>query len=491
MTLSTENILLLGSLMLFISIVASKTSYKWGIPTLVLFLIVGMLAGSDGLGGIYFNDPGTAQFLGIVALTLILFSGGLDTKFEAVKPTFKNGISLSTLGVLLTAVFVGVFAHLVLGFQFKEGMLLGAIVSSTDAAAVFSILRSRSTGLKGDLRPLLEFESGSNDPMAFFLTISFISLVMEPETSLWSMIPRFFIGMSLGAVVGYGSGKLMQYVINRIRLNVVGLYPVLTLSMVFFTFSFTDFIGGNGFLAVYLAGIILGNTSFIHKKSLMRFYDGQAWLMQIVMFLTLGLLVYPSEIPPIMPQGILISLFMIIIARPLAVFISLSRSKIFSVRKKLFISWVGLRGAAPIVFATYPMVANVPYARELFNLVFFISVSSVLIQGTTIHVVAKWLRLNVPEKLKRKFPLDIELRDDSKSELVEIDVVEQSPVVGKAIVELNLPPGVLIVLVHRKDEYLTPRGETILEIGDHLLIMADNKELVGQVHQVFGEFYEA
>ncbi|HNV30385.1 MAG TPA: potassium/proton antiporter, partial [Cyclobacteriaceae bacterium] len=359
MTPSVENILLLGSILLFISIIASKTSFRLGIPTLILFLLVGMLAGSDGPGGIYFNDPKIAQFLGVVALTFILFSGGLDTKWESVKPVVRQGLSLSTVGVLITAILVGVFTSYVLDRSLLEGLLLGAIVSSTDAAAVFSILRSKNVGLKGNLRPTLEFESGSNDPMAYFLTISMIYLVTNPEASALSLIPKFLKGMVIGGICGFLMGRAMIWLVNKIKLDVAGLYPVLVLSLVFFTFSFTDFIGGNGFLAIYISAIILGSNNFIHKKSLIRFYDGMAWLMQIIMFLTLGLLVFPSKLVPILIPGILISVFLILIARPIAVFISLSFAKGLNIRKKLFLSWVGLRGAAPIVFATYPMLAGI------------------------------------------------------------------------------------------------------------------------------------
>src|ERR1041385_3722800 len=322
MVFSSENVLLLGSILLFISIIASKTSFKLGIPTLILFLIVGMLAGSDGPGGIYFDDPATAQFLGVVALNFILFSGGLETKLESIRPIMKDGIALSTLGVLITAMLVGVFAAYVLGFSITEGMLLGAVVSSTDAAAVFSILRSRNVGLKGNLRPLLEFESGSNDPMAYFLTVSLIDLVQHPDASILLLIPKFFIGMIIGGACGYLFGRAMTWVVNKIRLGVDGVYPVLILALVFFTFSFTDRIGGNGFLAVYVSAIILGNSNFIHKKSLIRFYDGQAWLMQIVMFVALGLLVFPSQMVNVIPEGLLITVFLIFVARPVAVFIS-------------------------------------------------------------------------------------------------------------------------------------------------------------------------
>lgn len=484
MSFSSENILLLGSMLLFISIIASKTSFKLGIPTLILFLIVGMLAGSDGPGGIYFDDPETAQFLGVVALNFILFSGGLETKMESVRPVFKDGIALSTIGVLITAALVGVFASYLLGFTLVEGLLLGAVVSSTDAAAVFSILRSRNVGLKGNIRPLLEFESGSNDPMAYFLTVSLIDLVKDPEASIMLLIPKFFIGMVIGGVCGYLLGRAMTWTVNKIKLEVDGLYPVLILALVFFTFSFTDRIGGNGFLAVYVSAIILGNSNFIHKKSLIRFYDGQAWLMQIVMFLALGLLVFPKQLAPVIPQGLLITAFLIFIARPVAVFISLARAQDLNWRKKLFLSWVGLRGAAPIVFATYPMLAGVHYAGMIFNLVFFISAISVLLQGTTLPIMAKWLHVSVPEKLKRKFPLDIELKEDLKSTLVEVDVPANSPSVGKAVVDLRLPKNALIVLIHRNGKYLTATGETIIEGADHLLVLTDQGS-ADWVHQAF------
>jgi cell volume regulation protein A len=486
MTVSSENILLLGSLLLFISIIASKTSFRFGIPTLILFLIVGMLAGSDGPGGIYFNDPETAKLLGVVALTFILFSGGLDTKWESIKPILRNGLALSTIGVLITAVSVGIFSSWLLNMSLLEGLLLGAIVSSTDAAAVFSIIRSKSIGLKGRLRPLLEFESGSNDPMAYFLTLSLIHLIQIQDSTIGDLIPKFFISMALGGVCGYVFGQLMTWIVNHIHLEVEGLYPVLILSLVFFTFSFTDLIGGNAFLAVYISAILLGNSNFIHKKSMMKFYDGQAWLMQIVMFVTLGLLVYPSKIVPSLSEGVLISLFLIFFARPVAVFVSLAFAKGYNVRKKLFISWVGLRGAAPIVFATYPLLAGVKYADTIFHLVFFISASSVLLQGTMLSTVARWLHVAVPEKVRRKFPLDIEIKDGLSNELVELDIVAPSPAIGKAVVDLGLPAGALIVLIHRDGKYLTANGETIVEPNDHLLIMADTQHTVDKVYQSFG-----
>lgn len=486
MSFTPENILLIGSVLLFISIISSKTSLKFGVPILIFFLVIGMMAGSDGPGGIYFNDPETARFLGTVALTFILFSGGLDTKWESIRPIIRNGMALSTIGVLATALSVGLFATYAFGFSFREGMLLGAIVSSTDAAAVFSILRSRNVGLKGNTRPLLELESGSNDPMAYFLTISFIDLVQDPELSMLTLIPRFFIGMGLGVVFGYISGKGTHRLLNRIKLDFEGLYPVLVLAIVFFTYSFTEWLQGNGFLAIYVAGLVLANSKFIHKKSLIRFYDGQAWLMQIVMFLTLGLLVFPSQILPIMDEGILISAFLILIGRPFAVMISLAFAKDMNFRKKLFISWVGLRGAVPIIFATYPLLAGLDDDHTLFNLVFFISVSSVLIQGTTLPYMARWLRIGVPEKLRRRFPLDVEMKEDIHGELLEVDLPEHSSAVGKPIVDLQIPKTAMIVLIHRDGKYLTPHGDTILLPNDHLLIMAESKSIILEVYDSFG-----
>ncbi len=485
MTLSPENIILISSVLLIASIIANKTSYKLGIPTLIFFLLIGMLAGSEGIGKIYFDDPHTAQLLGVVALNFILFSGGMDTKWESVKPIIWRGVSLSTLGVLITATIVGVFVHLITDFTLLEGLLLGSIVSATDAAAVFSILRSRNVGLKGSLRPTLELESGSNDPLSYILTISFTFLVANGNASIINLLLHFLQEMSIGAIAGYALGKSMAFIINKIKLDTEGLYPVLVMAMIFFTFSFTDVIGGNGFLAVYLSAMVLGNSNFLHKKSLIRFYDGQAWLMQIVMFLTLGLLVFPSRIVPILDIGLLISAVLIFLARPIAVFISLSFFKI-KIREKLFISWVGLRGAVPIVFATYPLIAGIGKADMIFHLVFFISVTSVLIQGTTLPQVAKWLKVVVPKNVKRKTILDHELSDTIKSELVEILLPGNSKAIGKRIVVLPFPKTAMIILLSRNGKYIQPDGSTVLEEGDKLLVLANTKEVVEMVKETLG-----
>jgi cell volume regulation protein A len=400
MNLTIENILLVGSLLLFVSIIVGKTSYKFGVPTLLLFLAIGMLAGSDGIGGIHFDNPQIAQFIGIVALNFILFSGGLDTNWTSVKPILKEGLVLSTLGVLLTALSLGTFVWFVTDFTIYESMLLGSIVSSTDAAAVFSILRSKNLALKTNLRPTLELESGSNDPMAYVLTIAFLTLVINQDQSLASIVPLFLQQMILGGVAGFAFGKLSKFIINKIKLDFEGLYPVLVIALMFITFSATDFVGGNGFLAIYISAVYLGNQDLIHKKTILKMYDGLAWLMQIVLFLTLGLLVFPSQVFPYMGIGLLISLFLIIVARPVSVFLSLVFFKM-KLRRRFYISWVGLRGAVPIVFATYPLLAGIDKANMIFNIVFFISVTSVLIQGTTLSIVAKWLNVALPEKAKK------------------------------------------------------------------------------------------
>jgi cell volume regulation protein A len=477
MAIASENILLVGSVLLLISIIAGKTTDRFGVPTLIFFLVVGILAGSEGVGGIHFDNAQLAQFIGTVALNFILFSGGLDTNWQSIKPVMWQGIVLSTLGVLLTALSVGLFVHYSFNFTLLEGLLLGSIVSSTDAAAVFSILRHKGVGLKGFLRPVLEFESGSNDPMAYFLTISLTTILASKNLSFYELIPIFIKGFAIGGLMGYVMGRLMTWLINNIKLNTDGLYPALILGLALFTYSATDFIGGNGFLAIYIAAVILGNSNFIHKRSMIRYYNGQAWLMQIIMFLTLGLLVFPSRIIPIAWSGLLISAFLMFVARPIGVFVSLAFFKI-NIRSKLFISWVGLRGAVPIIFATYPMIAGLPKADIIFNLVFFISVTSVLFQGTTLSFVARLLHVAVPENLRQRIGEDVDVLDVEKSEMREITIEPGSRVIGKKIVTLGVPKAVHIMTIKRGDKYILPIGSTKLADGDKLMVLAeDNKSM--------------
>lgn len=482
MFIDAGNILLIGSVLLLVSVIAGKTTNKLGVPTLIFFLVVGVLAGSEGIGGIHFDNAGLAQLIGVVALNFILFSGGLDTNWQSIRPVLWRGIALSTIGVFLTAICVGVFMHYVFGFSFPEGLLLGAIVSATDAAAVFSILRNRGVALKGYLRPVLELESGSNDPMAYFLTITLTGIISSGHMNGAELVISFLKEFILGGAIGYVMGRGSVWLINNIKLETEGLYPVLTLGLAFFTYSVTHAIGGNGFLAIYLCAVIMGNSNMVHKRSLIKFYDGQAWLMQIIVFLTLGLLVFPSRIFPLIGMGLLISAFLIFVARPIGVFIALSFFK-SNTRSKLFISWVGLRGSVPIVFATYPLLAGIPKAELIFNLVFFISITSVLLQGTTLAYVAKLLHVTIPPKTKKRRGLDFELTDNIKSAMEEVVVDASSPVIGKRIVELAVPATINILAIKRADVFIAPNGATRLNAGDTLHVLAEDanalKALIG------------
>lgn len=460
------------SLILLVSVLASKISDRFGIPALVLFLALGMLAGSDGPGGVYFDNLSFTQFLGIAALAYILFAGGLETSWSEVRPVLGHGLVLATAGVLLTALIFGAFAHYVLGLSPLEGLLLGSIVSSTDAAAVFSVLRSRSVSLKGQLKPLLELESGSNDPMAALLTIGFVRLLTQPDMSLTALLLLFGLQMPLGALTGYGMGRGIVLLVNRLMLGYEGLYPVLTVSLVLLTYSLTNLIGGNGFLAVYVAGIVLGNSNFLHKRSLLRFHNGIAWLMQIAMFLTLGLLVFPSALVPVIGPGMLAAVWLMLAARPLSVFLCLLPTAL-SLREKIFIAWVGLRGAVPIVLATFPLLAGVPHADFMFNMVFFVVLTSVLVQGTSLPMVARWLHLDAPLVPQRIFPLEYNPVSGLKSELRELTIPADSAAIGKPLVSLSLSAEFLVVLIARGTEYLVPAGGTVLEAGDTLLVLAD------------------
>ena len=474
----------LATFLLF-AILGSKVATKTGVPVLILFLVLGMVAGSDGVGGFYFDNPWLAQSVGVVALAFILFSGGLDTPWAGVRPVLKQGLALSTLGVTLTALCVGWFAAAFLGFTLPEGVLLGAIIASTDAAAVFAVLNSKSVRLTGRLKELLELESGSNDPMAVFLTVGMLQLLSNPGQSPLSLIPMFVLQMGLGALIGIAVGRGSVWAINRLRLEYDGLYPVLSFALVLLTYGATALVGGNGFLAVYLAGLVMAQQDFVHKRSLVQFHDGLAWLMQIVMFVTLGLQVFPSRLPEVALSGLYVALFLIFFARPLSVFLALSPTKL-SVRQKLFVSWVGLRGAAPIVLATFPLLAGAAKADTIFHLVFFIVLTSVLLQGTLIIPMARWLGV-YDATPSRPSPLAYVMRDRTiANDLTEIHVPSSAPAVGKQVVDLHLPPDVLLVLIGRGGDMIVPRGGTVIEPGDTVLVMAPPGSSA-QVRSALGE----
>ncbi len=464
-------------LLVFLSIFASKISEKFGIPALLMFLAVGMLAGADGPGRIYFDNAEVANLVGTFALAYILFSGGMDTNWRDVRPVLWRAVTLATVGVVVTAVLVGLFAWKALGFSLYEGLLLGSIVSSTDAAAVFAVLRSRGVGLKGNLRPLLELESGSNDPMAVFLTTAMIGLISDPSKSWASLLPSLVIGMTTGVLVGAAIGFLAGRLFDAVRLEFEGLYPVLGMSLVLLTYGGAEILRGNGFLAVYTCGIVLGNTDFVNKRTLARFHDGIGWLMQIILFLVLGLLVFPSRLPAIAFPALLVSAFLMFVARPVAVYIGLLRSS-FTMSQRTLIAWTGLRGAVPVVLATIPFTAGYERSDVLFNMVFFIVLTSVLLQGKSLMTVARRLKVDEPLVSRPRYPLEFEKTESGMlNETRETDILPNAAVVGRRISELSLPHGVLILLIRRGKGFVVPRGNTVIEAFDTLMIIANKQEL--------------
>lgn len=465
-------ILLVTGFLVLASILASKLSDRVGVPALLVFLGMGMLAGSDGPGGIHFNDTEAANFVGTIALAFILFSGGLDTNWRIVRPVLRRGVVLSTLGVAITAGLVGLFVWAALGFDIMTSLLIGAIVSSTDAAAVFSVLRGKGVGLKGNLKPLLELESGSNDPMAIFLTLGMTQLITEPDFAWPALIPAFLLNMGVGVLIGLGGGRAAAYVFNRMRLDFEGLYPVLSMSLVLVIFGMTEFLKGNGFLAVYICGIMLNGTDFTYKRYVVKFHDGLAWMMQIGMFIVLGLLVFPSQLPGIAGKALLASLFLMFVARPAAVALGLAGSS-FSWRERMLVSWTGLRGAVPIVLATFPLMAGYEHSMMVFHVVFFTVLTSVLIQGTLLMPVARWLKVDEPLASRPRFSLEIERQGQAQGETREVEILPNMAAVGKTVADLGVPSDVLILLIGRGDGFVVPRGQTTIEPYDTLLMLGD------------------
>lgn len=464
------------SALILLAIVVSKLSFRFGIPTLLLFLILGMLAGSDGIGKIEFVDYSLAQSLGVVALCYILFAGGMETEWKQIKPILREGLFLSTVGVIITALTMSVFSYYFLGLDFIESLLLGSVVSSTDAASVFSLLRTSGIGLRKKVQSILELESGSNDPLAVILTITLIGLTFVSTFNYIEILSFVFFQIVIGSVLGLLFAKVYIEFINRINLEYDGLYTVIFLASGIFIYSTITLLKGNGFLGVYLAGLYLGNHAFIHKKSITRFMDGIGWLMQIVMFLSLGLLVFPSQLKEILIPGLLFSFFLIFIARPLGVFISLA---LFPVtwRERMFISWVGLRGAAPIILATFPLTAGVENSSLIFNLVFFTVLTSLLIQGSSLKFMAKLFHVNEPLVRKTIYPFEFINRENSDAKLEEFIIPFGSPVEGMSIRELQMPEDALITIICRGENYISPSGQTRIEGGDVLLILVNGQNM--------------
>ncbi|CAM2959430.1 potassium/proton antiporter [Helicobacter burdigaliensis] len=384
---------LLGGV-LFLSAYASRISEKIGVPLLLVFLGIGMLLGSEGIGGIEFSNALLAQIVGTIALVFILYSGGLNTHWKEIKPVLRSGILLATLGVLLTTFIMALCIYYMLDFSFLESLLLGAIVSSTDAAAVFMVLRSSKIKLKNNIDYLLELESGSNDPMAIFLTITILQMIVIPnEASILEWIIQFFAQFIVGGILGVVCGYLFPKICSKVKITQAGLYPLLSLAWLLIVFGVSSLLYGNGYLSIYIAGILTNKYAFPHKENIIAFHDSSAWIMQIVVFLVLGLLVFPSELSSVTFQAVVLSAVLILIARPLSVFVSLYKSP-YDIKEKVFISWVGLRGAVPIILATYPYAYHLEVSSMFFNIVFFAVIISVLLQGMSLKFVAKILKIS-------------------------------------------------------------------------------------------------
>lgn len=466
------------AIFLLLGIMASKISTFLKVPTLLLFLVIGMLAGSDGIGGIPFEDYAGANYLGTIALAFILFSGGYDTRWKDIRSVLFPGALLASLGVLLTALFLGMFTAWFLNVSWYWGLLFGAVISSTDAAAVFAIFRSQNFGLKGRLRPLLEFESGSNDPMAAFLTLFFIELIRNPEASWWIIFPVFFAKMSIGIALGALVARAMVWLFDHLSLEYEGLYYVLGIAVVFLTYSLTQLFWGNGFMAVYVCGLVMGNSQFVYKHGLARFNDGLAWLMQVTIFLVLGLLVSPVNLYHIALEGFVIAMVLMFVVRPLIVWICMCRSS-FSTKELAVVAWGGFRGAAPIVLATFPAIAgfenpsDIQHAMRLFDIVFFVVVTSIFIQGKSLMPLARRLKLNKTDKLRLRSPLEFEVTGHSNDQMYEFEIGPLSAIIGKTLAQLKLPKGTLILLIRRKNGFVVPNGRTVIEQDDDLLVFFD------------------
>ena len=481
MLFSVENMLLIGSVLLIISIVVGKTGYRFGVPALLLFLLVGMFFGSDGLG-LQFNNTHQAQAIGMVALSVILFSGGMDTKIADIKPIMSAGVVLSTAGVLLTALFTGLFIWIISGMSFTNisfplttSLLLAATMSSTDSASVFAILRSQKMNLKHNLRPMLELESGSNDPMAYMLTIVLIQIILSGSMNAGEIAGNLAVQFLVGGAGGYILGKLTVLFLNKINIDNQSLYAILLLGCVFFTFTITDRLHGNGYLAVYIAGMVVGNKKIVYRKEIATFMDGMSWLFQIIMFLTLGLLVNPHEMLNVALVAILVGVFLILIGRPLSVFLCLLPFRKINFKSKLFVSWVGLRGAVPIIFATYPVVAGVEGSNSIFNIVFFITIVSLVVQGTSISFFARLLHLSAPlPQTGNEF--GVELPEEIDSSLSDMTVTPEMIEQADTLKEMNLPQGTLVMIVKRGNEFLIPNGSLKLHVGDKLLLISEKEK---------------
>lgn len=461
--------LLIAGLLLLIGIASSKVSAHVGMPVLVLFLVVGMLAGSEGLGGIAFEDYEQGNWIASIALALILFDGGLRTPMKSVRVAWRPALALSTVGVLITATLTGLAAAWLLGIPLLYGALLGGIVGSTDAAAVFSVLRTSKLKLPDRLSSTLEIESGSNDPMAIFLTVGLIYLLTGEGASFASVGLLFVLQFGMGTAVGLAVAYAGSWLVNRIELDAAGLYPILVSAIGMIAFGSANAVGGSGFLAVYLAGIVIGNGNLVFKRGILLFHDAAAWFSQIILFVMLGMLSFPSRLIAAAGEGLVIALVLTFVARPVAVAVCMIPFR-FPLREVSFLSWVGLKGAVPITLATFPLMAGLPGSEVLFDVVFFVVLISAVTQGWSLPLVARKLRLAEPADPEPPVSVEINALRQVDGIIVEYTVAPSARVAGQALRDLTLPDGVVMTLVVRGNRVIMPRGATQLRSGDHVFL---------------------
>ncbi len=468
-----DNFLIFGAIVLILCISFSKLLYKVGVPTLLIFMGLGMLFGSDGIGKIDFEDYKLAENVATLALVFIMFYGGFGTSWKVVKPVVAKAILLSSVGTVLTALITGLFCYYALNFSFLESMLIGSVLSSTDAASVFSILRSRKLALKGGTSPILEVESGSNDPFAYMLTIVILSLLIDDKNiSVPFLLAKQII---FGTIIGVALGYIASWVLRNIHFEIDSFHLIFVMAIAILGYSFSNLIGGNGFLSVYISGLIIGSRKIYRRKSLFNFFDGISWLMQIILFFMLGLLSFPSRLPDVALQGTLIAIFMMFIARPIAVFSILSFFKL-PINQQTFISFVGIRGAASIAFSIYAVTSPIQLP-DVFHIVFIVVLFSIIFQGSFIPFMAKKLNMiTVKPEHKLKSLGDIE--DESYNQLLEFTITKKHKWANKKIVDCEIPKDILIVMIKRGKDIVVPNGQTVLLPSDTLILSGSNLDKV-------------
>ncbi len=468
-----DSVILLTSVLLLLGIASSKFSARFGVPVLVLFLGLGMLAGTDGIGGIEFENFELAHAIGTLSLGVILFDGGLSTQLASIRRAWAPAAVLATLGVLITAILTGLAASRILQISPLWGILLGSIVGSTDAAAVFAVLRSGGMKLPDRLSATLEVESGSNDPMAIFLTVGTIELLTARMDFGWELIGFFFLQMSVGAAVGVGIGFLGVWVINHVNLEAAGLYPVLATASGMLSFGLASSLGGSGFLSIYLAGIVLGSRRIVFQRGIFTFHDAAAWFAQILMFSVLGLLSTPSRLMGIAGPALLIAVTLVFLARPLAVFLTMLPFR-FGWRELTFLSWGGLKGAVPITLATFPFLLGLGENRQvrlLFDVVFFVVLVSVIVQGWTLPLVARKLGLQLPRDPEPPVTLELSSLRYVEGDIVDFTIDKESRAAGRLVRDLALPDGAVIAIIAREDQIIPPQGGTRIQPSDHVVLV--------------------